>query len=52
MEKNNYFPEDEEIWSDLKYWLENPITYEEEKKQQEAEKAYYDYLLEKAFSGD
>ena len=46
----NYFPEDEEIWEELLYFLKNPITTEEELAKKKTESEYIDSVLEKAFS--
>ena len=45
----NYFPEDEEIWEELLYFLKNPITTEEELAKKKTESEYIDSVLEKAF---
>ena len=37
----NYFPDDEEIWEELLYFLKNPITKEEELARNRAS-AYYE----------
>ena len=46
----NYFPDDEEIWEELLYFLKNPITKEEELAKKKTESEYIDSVLEKAFS--
>ena len=46
----NYFPEDEEIWEELLYFLKNPITKEEELARKKSESEYIDSVLERAFS--
>ena len=46
----NYFPDDEEIWEELLYFLKNPISKDEELTRKKAEAEYIDSVLEKAFS--
>ena len=46
----NYFPDDEEIWEELLYFLKNPITTEEELARKKTESEYIDSVLERAFS--
>ena len=40
---------DDELWDDLKYWLENPITEEEENLRKQTEENYINAVLDKAF---
>ena len=52
MKKNSYFPEDEEIWEELLYWLKNPITEAEQAERKKAEDDYINAILDKAFGDD
>ena len=49
MKKISYFPEDEEIWKELLYWLKNPITEAEQAERKKAEDDYINAILDKAF---
>ena len=42
-------PGDEDIWEELKYWYQNPITEAEQAKREEETQAWIDYILNKAF---
>ena len=47
--RNKYYPEDEEIWTDFKYWIENPITKEEQDEREKELDNYINALIKKAF---
>ena len=47
--RNKYYPENEEIWNDLKYWLENPITAAEQAERDSEMNDYINAVIEKAF---
>ena len=40
---------EETIWDDLKYWLQNPVTPEEQAERDSENQKYIDYILNKAF---
>lgn len=42
--------DEEDIWEELKYWLENPITEEEQAERNNEINNYIDAVLKKAFS--
>ena len=41
--------DEEDIWEELKYWLENPITEEEQAERDCEINNYVNAILEKAF---
>ena len=42
-------PNEEDIWDELKYWYQNPITEAEQKARDKEIQDYIDVILEKAF---
>ncbi len=42
-------PDEEDIWEELKYWLENPITEEEQAERDCEINNYVNTILKKAF---
>ena len=40
---------DEDIWEELKYWCENPVTEAEQAERDKETQAWIDYILNKAF---
>lgn len=40
---------DDELWDDLKYWLSNPITEEEQKARDKEINDYVKFVVEKMF---
>ena len=42
-------PDDEEIWEDLRYWLKNPITQEEQTEREQEINNYVNAVLDRVF---
>ena len=42
-------PDEEDIWEELKYWLQNPITEHEQAVRNQEIQNYIDVIMKKAF---
>ena len=49
MKNFSYFPEDEEIWKELLYWLKNPITEAEQAERDKEINNYIETFLSRTF---
>ena len=39
----------EDVWDDIKYWFQNPVTPEEQAMREQEKQRYIDYILDIAY---